>query len=300
MRALLLVNPAAGRRRAVQTGIRVAQRLREAGVHAELVESRTFEHGVELAEGAKTSDWDIVVAVGGDGTAHAVANGLCRSPKAARPAMGIVPCGRGNDFAAQLGIRDLETACGAVLGGVRRAVDIGCTEARFFLGVAGAGFDSQVARRAQRRVPVLSGTGVYVYSVLRTLAVFEPFQARIVYDSGEYEGPITFAAVGNTSRYGGGMCIAPHASMDDGLLDLCLVKEISRATLLRMFPRVFSGAHIHHPQVFYTQTKSVAIESSVPAELFADGEFLQRVPVRIDVAHRALTVATPPGRRGKR
>jgi diacylglycerol kinase (ATP) len=101
-----------------------------------------------------------------------------------------------------------------------------------------------------------------------------------------------FAVAGNNDRYGGGMCITPQASMIDGLLDLCLVKEVTRTTLLRVFPRVFRGTHLDHPQVFYTKTKCLLIESTEPTELFADGEFIQSIPARIEAVPAALEVIT--------
>jgi diacylglycerol kinase (ATP) len=142
-------------------------------------------------------------------------------------------------------------------------------------------------------VPFLSGTGVYVFALLRTLTDFRPISARITYDSGTFNGPIMFAVAGNTDRYGGGMRITPRASLEDGLLDLCIVKEVSRIGLLRAFPRVFSGSHLDHPAVFYTQTKTVTIESSEPAEVFADGEYIQSVPAKIEVEPLALEVIVP-------
>jgi diacylglycerol kinase (ATP) len=102
-----------------------------------------------------------------------------------------------------------------------------------------------------------------------------------------------FAVAGNTDRYGGGMRITPRASLEDGLLDLCIVKKVSRIGLLRAFPRVFSGSHLDHPAVFYTQTKTVTIESSEPAEVFADGEYIQPVPARFEVEPSALEVIVP-------
>jgi diacylglycerol kinase (ATP) len=119
-----------------------------------------------------------------------------------------------------------------------------------------------------------------------------PFPARITYDSGSYEGLITFVVAGNTDRYGGGMRITPQASIEDGLLDLCLVKDVSRLTLLRVFPRVFNGTHILHPKIDYVKTKWLKIDSSEPAELFADGEFIQPIPARIDVVPGELEVIT--------
>ncbi len=114
--------------------------------------------------------------------------------------------------------------------------------------------------------------------------------ARVRYDGGSYEGAITFAAAGNGSRYGGGMRIAPEAALDDGLLDLCLVRAISRGTLLRMFPTVFSGEHLSHPSVTYVRTSFVEIETEERADVFADGEFLQETPVRLEVLRQELEV----------
>jgi YegS/Rv2252/BmrU family lipid kinase len=258
-----------------------------------LVETRSAEHLAAEAERAASGPLDALGAVGGDGTIQIVVNGLLRAPAVRRPPIGVVPCGRGNDFARTIGITDLSTACAALLGGARRRVDLGRTESGVFLGVAGAGFDSQVARRAQQGTAFLSGAAAYVYAVIRTLAAFEPVTARVGYQDGHYEGPIMFAAVGNTGLYGGGMRIAPLASIEDGLLDLCLVKEVSRATLLRMLPRVFSGGHLDHPQVFYVKTPWVEIDSDESMEVFADGEFMQKVPVRIEVLPAALEIVVP-------
>ena len=113
------------------------------------------------------------------------------------------------------------------------------------------------------------------------------------FDGGDYDGPVTFAAVGNTRRYGGGMQITPRAELDDGLLDLCLVKNVTRSHLLYMFPTVFSGRHLADGQVEYHQTSFVEIETREPAEVFADGEFLTDAPVRIDVLPGELELLVP-------
>jgi diacylglycerol kinase (ATP) len=292
MRIILLVNPSSGRGRGATQGKRAAALLEEAGALVEAVEPPDFDHTLEHAEGLTQEHCDVVAVVGGDGTVNAVANGLCRSTSSARPALAVIPCGRGNDFAASLGLADLPTACHTIFSGERRWIDVGKTERGYFIGVAGAGFDSKVARRAQSQIPLLSGAAVYVFALLRTLTDFQALPVRITYDTGVYEGLMTFVVAGNNDRYGGGMRITPHASMFDGLLDLCLVKDVTRSTLLRVFPRVFRGAHLDHPQVFYTKTKTVTIESNEPAELFADGEFIQPIPARIEAVPAALEIIT--------
>lgn len=270
------------------------------GAEIELVETSSFLESVEQAGARTKRDSDIVVAVGGDGTANAVANGLLRVTDSVRPAMGLIPCGRGNDFAAVMGLTDREGACQALLAGCRRRVDVGKTDSGLFLGVAGAGFDSKVARRAQQPIPFLTGSAAYVYALLRTLTDLDAIQARVTYDSGVYEGLTTLVAVGNADRYGGGMRITPRASVEDGLLDVCVVKRVSRRTLLRVFPKVFRGGHLHHPAVFYTKSRKIAIESPEPVELFADGEFMQPLPATFHVLPAALEVVTPAGNRPSR
>jgi diacylglycerol kinase (ATP) len=293
MKLALLINPISDRGRGSAHGQRAAETLKETGFEVELIETQSFALTIEKASSLTKSQCDVVVAVGGDGTANAVANGLMQTEESNRPTMGLIPCGRGNDFAANLGMNDMDCAIEALRTGRRRRVDVGKAEGGFFLGVAGAGFDSKVARRAQRQVPLLTGSTVYVFALLLTLAELEAITARITYDGGLYEGRLLFAVAGNTDRYGGGMRITPKASLDDGLLDLCLVKPVSRLTLLRVFPKVFKGGHLDHPAVAYAQTRSVTMESKEPAELFADGELIQSLPARLETLPLALEVIVP-------
>jgi diacylglycerol kinase (ATP) len=294
MRVLVLGNrrsgKPAGRRRldAIVSGLRAAG----AAVDVELPDSAEAMRA--RAERVSRFEHDALLVAGGDGTLHAVVNGLVRAPRDRRPKLAVAPLGRGNDFAGAIGIRSESDTLSAIASGRSRPVDLGRAGSFVFLGIAGTGFDARAARRAQQ-TPLLTGSLLYTYAVLRTLVDFRPLGARVRYDGGAYEGPITFVACGNTTRYGGGMHITPHAEVTDGLLDLCLVKEISRATLLRMFPTVFSGSHLGHPSVLYARSSFVEIETDEPAEVFADGEFLQRTPVRVDVLRGELDVLTPPG-----
>jgi YegS/Rv2252/BmrU family lipid kinase len=290
MRILLLSNPQSGRpsRRGRRTAA-IADALRAEGAEV-LVESPASADAMrDRASRACRRDHDLLLVAGGDGTLHAVVNGMVRLPREERAPLSIVPLGRGNDFACEIGIHGEKDVLRAIASGRRRLVDLGRTSSGVFLGIAGTGFDAKASRRAQA-TPVLSGALLYSYAVVRTVIDFRPIAARVSYEGGAYRGPLTFAAAGNTSRYGGGMRIAPQASLEDGLLDLCLVRAISKATLLRMFPTVFSGRHLSHPSVTYVRTSFVEIATEEPAELFADGEYLQSTPVRIDVLPRELEV----------
>ena len=292
MRLLVLKNTSsgtAGRRSKLDA---LVARLEAEGARADVEAPSSEEASRAIAAAVDRERHDILLVAGGDGTLHAVVNELVRVPKERRPALAILPVGRGNDFAAELGLKSVDDTFDSIVNGTRRVVDLGKAEAGVFLGVAGAGFDAQVARRAQQ-TPLLSGSALYTYAVFRTLLNLRHLEARVGYDGGVYEGPITFAAVGNTRRYGGGMHITPRAELSDGLLDLCLVKDVSRLALVYMFPTVFSGRHLDHWSVEYRQTRFVTIETTEPAELFADGEFLQATPARIDVLPQELEVLTP-------
>ena len=293
MRILLLENPRSGTASRRKRASELESRLMAEGARVTVESPDSPEAMRERASRAGLGEHDVLMVAGGDGTLHSVVNGLVRVARGDRPLLAVVPLGRGNDFAFEIGIRSVKDSLAALTAGSRRLVDLGRTQGGVFLGIAGAGFDAKAARRAQD-TPILSGSLLYSYAVVRTVLDFRPLAARVRYEGGAYEGAITFAAVGNTSRYGGGMRIAPEASIDDGLLDLCLVRAISRTTLLRMFPTVFSGRHLSHPSVSYVRTPWVEIETEESSEVFADGEFLQRTPVRIEVLPRELEVLAPP------
>lgn len=246
----------------------------------------------ERAASASRAREDVLLVAGGDGTLSAAVNGLVRVPRADRPALAVLPVGRGNDFAAEIGVSGLDEAFLAFAAGRRRLVDLGRSEAGVFLGVASAGFDARVARRA-RDTPLLGGSLLYTVALLRTLVDFEPMEMRLRFEGGSYEGPLAFAAVGNSSRYGGGMRIAPEARLDDGRLDLCLVLPIPRRTLLAVFPSVFRGRHLAHAKVRYRKSPFVEIETDAPAEIFADGEPLQSAPARLEAVASELEVLVP-------
>jgi diacylglycerol kinase (ATP) len=292
MRILLLENRSSGTRSRRERAHSLESRLKAEGARVTVEAPPSAEGMRERASRTHLTECDVLLVAGGDGTLNAVVNGLVRGPRESRPPLAVLPFGRGNDFAIEVGIRNEQDTLEALASGSRRVVDLGRTGAGVFLGIAGTGFDAKAARRAQE-TPLLSGSLLYSYAVVRTVLDFRPLVARVRYEGGSFEGAITFAAVGNTSRYGGGMRIAPQASLDDGLLDLCLVRAISRGTLLRMFPTVFSGRHLSHPSVSYLRTPFVEIETEEPAEVFADGEFLERTPVRIDVLPRELEIVAP-------
>lgn len=230
------------------------------------------------------------VVCGGDGSLNEVINGLPPSIGT----LGVIPSGTGDDLARNLGIPlDLEGACRTLVCGTPRPVDLVSTGRRLFAGIGGAGIDAVVTRRANESRLPLRGRGVYIWAVLRTLPTFRPFNFTLEGDGWSHRGPVMFAGVANTPSYGGGLRLSPSSKPDDGILEVCIVGEMSRLSLLACFPRLLRGTHLDLPQVRLLRTRRLRIKSDRPADFFADGEFHQRLPVDLTVQPGALEVIVP-------
>lgn len=283
-----LVNPAGGRGRVR----RALPRLRELAARAGAVleESRSAAHLSALAARAAAEGARRVLVAGGDGTVNRAVQALAGTDTA----LGVVPLGSGNDLAASLGVpQDPAAAVARALTAPVRRIDLGRAEGRCFAGVAGAGFDSVVTDFANRGIRWLKGSPVYLYAVLHTLATFCPPRARVAWEGGSFEGRIMLAVLANTPRFGGGMRVAPGARLDDGLLDLVLVKAVSRSTFLRIFPRVYRGRHLTHPAVLTASTPWAHLSLAPPIPVYGDGEPLVPMPragVRFEVVPGGLLV----------
>ncbi|MBI3961383.1 MAG: diacylglycerol kinase family lipid kinase [Deinococcus sp.] len=288
---LIIANPVSSGGRGQAVGSEVARRLAQRGVQADLVFTTAPGDGRRLAAQALAEGCRRITVCGGDGTVHEVAGALATSPAA----LGIAPCGRGNDLARVLGIpQDLESVITTLVEGTKRRIDLGKIGERYFCTVACMGFDSEAAHLAHQGVVPFSGTAAYICAMLMTLFRYRSPMVQLEGDFGTLAGPILLAAAGNTTTYGGGMKITPQALWDDGLLDICMVRDIPKPTVLWYFPRIFSGTHLALPFVETRRTRQLHIQTSRPMWIYADGEPVCRTPVTITVAQQALTVLCPP------
>lgn len=304
-RVVLAVNPTAGRGRGAPAGEAVAGLLAGHGVEVLRAPGGCFAdveagaHGL-LAAGRA----DVLVVVGGDGMTHLGVNAVAGTP--AR--LGIVAVGTGNDIARDLGlpVRDVPAAVtglvAAVVSGNVRAVDaVYCPGAagpgpggdRWFLGVLGAGFDAIVNERANRwRWP--RGRLRYDLALLRELPVLRPRAYVLELDGEPWRVDALLVAVGNTPSYGGGMRVCPDAVPDDGQLDVVVVEPMSRASFVRIFPRVYRGTHVHHRLVTARRAARVRIVAEGIVG-YADGERLGPLPLVCETVPGALRLLVPPG-----
>jgi diacylglycerol kinase (ATP) len=298
MRVAVVANPTSGRGKGGKLVPGVRRALDELGLDYHLHLSTSGEDAEAAARKAVEDGAEVVLSVGGDGHTGNVANGVIGSDAA----LGVVPCGTGNDFARYLGLdpKDPLSSVRLLAAPARRRVDVVRVRTpereRYFVNVAGTGFDSEVNAHANG-VRLLKGKLKYVYSTFVTLARFKAGRFTIDVDGEERTVSGMLVAVGNAISYGGGMKVTPDASVDDGLLDLCILGELSKPAFVVTFPKVFSGRHVTHPSVQMLRGKVVEISSDRYFEVWGDGERMGPLPATFTVVPKALDVVVPPGGR---
>jgi YegS/Rv2252/BmrU family lipid kinase len=291
VRALVVCNPTAGGGRAGRLVPEVLARLRAGRVEAAQHPTRSLEDARQAAHQAAATV-DAVVAVGGDGTVGACAAGLADAGHPARAALAVVPAGGGNDAARSLGLPagDPLAAAGLLPRLRRRPADLATVAGRAYLNVAGAGFDSEVNRVANQRLRWARGRPRYVGAVLAELVVGATAEFRLVLDGRASRLRGWLVAVANGPSYGGGMRIAPDASLADGLLEVVVIHDVGKLEFLRTFPKVFSGRHLEHPAVAVHRAARVELDADRTLAVYADGEPAGILPATFEVRPAAIAV----------
>jgi YegS/Rv2252/BmrU family lipid kinase len=286
-RHLLLVNPAAGGGRAKQLLPDAQRALAEAGLEYRLVFTEGIEHGRREAVAAAQAG-EVPVVMSGDGLIGQVGGALAGSPAS----LGVIPGGRGNDFARVVGIPDdVERAVATIADGSLRAVDVGEVNGRRFLCIASCGFDSDANRIAnESRV---KGRLVYAYAALRALLAWKPARFMLTLDGERTEFRGYSVAAANSRAYGGGMFIAPDAELDDGLLDVVWTGGVGKLRFLVRLPQVFDGEHVRNPEVTVSRAAEARIEADRPFAVYADGDHIADLPATVRVLPKALSVIVP-------
>lgn len=289
----LLVNPSAGGGRAGRVAAEVQRTLQER--HALQVRSeltRDLQHAREIA-GAAAAAGEVVVTLGGDGLIGAAADAMRHVDGAL---LGVLPGGRGNDLARVLGIpSDPIAACAVIAEGEVQPLDLGEVAGRAFVGIASVGFDSE-ANRLANEAPSLLGGLVYAYGALRALASWRPAFFQIELDGAHVSFSGYSVGAANSKAYGGGMYVAPQASLNDGMLDVIYLEQVSKLRFLtRILPKVFKGTHVQEPTVHVLRGRSVEISANRPFAIYADGDPIAQLPAQITALHAAVHVLTPQG-----
>ena len=300
LQAKVIVNPVAGANATYRKWPKISSLLRHIGLPFEFQYTEGVGHAIELAREAANNGCQFLVAVGGDGTVHEVANGILLSKDLKETTIGIISTGTGGDFIRSVGIdRDYVKACSSLTGVKRRLIDVGVVEyhkngqshKRFFVNSSGVGFDAAVAEISNRLPKFLGGTLPYIIGLLKSLVGYQNKTVTISVGDKVESKRILSVVVANGCYFGGGMRVAPLADIDDGLLDVITVGDMGKLELLRVFPTIYKGTQIHHPKVETAKTTRVKIESAEKFLVHADGEFLGEGPVSFGLIPSALSVA---------
>jgi YegS/Rv2252/BmrU family lipid kinase len=259
-------------------------------------------HAIELARQAGEQGYDMVIAMGGDGTVHEVINGLMQIPEERRPILGVVPVGSGNDFAHAIGLpKQSDHALAHALSSQPASVDLGLMtdehgRKEYFDNTIGMGFDTVVTIRSHR-IPVLRGFFIYLVAVLQTIILnHDPAHVHIETDRESWDDTVLMTTLCNGGREGGGFILSPESSMADGTLEFITVRKVSRAMMFRLLPEFLKGTHMRFTkQIRMGACQKFSLTSDRPLYIHADGEILTSFgsnlrKVSIEVLPNALQV----------
>ena len=285
----VIVNPHAGGGRAGRLLPTVTEALDALSVPHRLEQTRSLEHARSLARDAADAG-ELPVAMGGDGLIGAVVDALCARPEAT---IGVIPGGRGNDFARKLGIpSDIAAACETLVSGEPRPVDVANVDGRSYLGIASVGIDSDIQVIANAtRLPL--GNNVYTYATLRALGSWKHARFHVRADDRELDFVGFSVAVANSGIFGGGMRLSPDSRLDDGVLEVVMFESTSKRRYLRNLPRVFKGTHVKDRGCVIFPATSVTIECDRQFDVYADGDPIALLPATVGVSRAAIRVIAP-------
>lgn len=286
----LILNPAAGRGRGRQMGPKLLVDIKSRWPgEVRLYQTSAPGDGADLAQKAIDEGCVLLASAGGDGT-------LCEVIQASAPAKTPVlvsPIGTGNDLVRTLGIRSIEHSLSLLETGRIFWSDAGEIEGRLFVNILSCGFDGEVADLINTRFKMLRGTAAYVAAVFTALASYRAVPLKLEVDGEVVEKKVMLCAIANARTYGGGMKVAPLAELNDGLLDVVLVGEVSVFEFLRQFPKVFSGSHLGHPAISLYKAKNVRLSADRELPLGIDGDVIKRREVAIALRPSFVPLVVP-------
>ncbi|HEX2894406.1 MAG TPA: diacylglycerol kinase [Marmoricola sp.] len=285
----LLTNPTAGKGKGARVGNAVAPRLRDAGFTVRELAGRDAHEALDLAHQCVEDGVETLAVVGGDGMVHLAVQALAGS----QTRLGLVPAGTGNDVARYLDLprSNVHAATDVLIGGRERTIDLARAGSKYFVTVLAAGFDAKVSERANQ-MTWPRGQMRYNLATIAELRTFRPIPYVVELDGEEQRFEAMMVAVGNGPSFGGGLRITEGALLDDGLLDVVVIRPMSKTSLVRTYPKLFKGTHVLHPDYRHHAARSLTI-AAPGVVAYADGERIGPLPLTVEVVPHALRVLVP-------
>lgn len=288
---LFIINPAAGQGQSKEVLPIIKEVLSRYEIEYDIkISSRKNQITEMVSESVHLNTYTDIVAVGGDGTVVETINGILGYDIR----LGLIPMGTGNDLARTLNVpSDPVKALEKIVYGQVKEVDLGSANGTVFVNSAGVGIDGAIIHDTAAIKNFISGSAAYLMSTVKSIITFKPFKVELVMDGVKFDRDAYLIAVGNGQYFGGGMRITPHAELDSGEFQVCLVRKLSRLRFLKVFPSVYKGKHSKAPEVEMFTCREVSIKSpDRDLHVSADGNLVSTTPVKIEIIPEKLKVWT--------
>jgi len=288
MKFKLIFNSGSRKGRAIECLEKLQKFLDQQKIAYDLETISGIGQGTFAARNAVQAGFDTVVSVGGDGLTNEIANGIIGSDVR----LGVIPCGEGNDFPKMLGVseQNVAEAFKVISEGYTKTMDVGFANGRYFLNVMGIGIDGEIGELKARAPKIFHGYYAYLYATFPAILFFKPKKVKINLDGKIISETVSLVTIGNGKFSGGAFQLTPDAEIDDGFLDVCVVRHTSKLKMLRDFPGVISGQHIFLPYVKMFKAKTVEVSSKNAMTAHLDGEIMKSDNFNIKIIPKKLNV----------
>lgn len=289
MSILFIVNPKAGSGKALKVSAQIQERLKNFKKEYEIVYTKGPEHAISIAREAINS-FAKIVSVGGDGTLNEVVNGIAGS----RAILGVVPAGTGNDFAKTIyPTLNIDDIIKTITDGEVKSIDIGKCNNKYFINIASAGIDAEIAHRVQRARKSVSGKFVYLSALFKTLVSYKGIDFNIKLDDVSFQSNTLLITASNGKYYGGGMLPTPDADIKDGYFDVCHIKNLNKIKIVALLYKFIKGNHIDLKEVTIYKTKRLTIQSEQKFFVNIDGENLETNEANFEIYKDFINIVLP-------
>lgn len=292
MKHIFIINPAAGKGKSLELIPFIKQCFIDKAEEFAIRVTECPGHATELAKEYSSIEKCRIYSVGGDGTVNEIVNGIAGTESA----LGVIPTGSGNDFIRSFQEKfDIKDMIVSTINGEENSIDLARVNDKYFINISSIGFDANVVFNADKfkKVPGITGSMAYLISIIYTIFQNKICDISIDIDGNKMKLKALLAAISNGRYYGGGIIPTPDAKLDDGMFDICLVSEMSRLQILRLFPKYMKGLHRELKQVSFFKAKKVNIESEANLCLNIDGEIITARKINFEILESAINVIFP-------
>ncbi len=291
MDSLAILNPIAASGAALREKELIDFEIKNKIGSYELYISKSSQDIIDATKSYMEKGYKNFIGIGGDGTLHYIANAIAGTDCN----LGMIPMGSGNDISRNLRIgHNIKESISVISKRKIARLDLGLINDKYYyICIAGSGFNSEVNKLANETKLPIKGSSKYKYAVYKTLITYKAKNFHMAFNHMNIDTKVMMMVVSNMPVYGGGMNISPDASPYDDLLDICIVKNMSKMHFIKSFPDVFKGTHIHDPYVDTFKTKKIEISSDYDFSVYADGDYICNLPAKFETAAKALNVFIP-------